>query len=129
MPEIVWKQGAENDLLQIFAELEDRRETLGEQFVMKLDATLESLRLHPKMAPMFEEPVRRLVVSSTGYGLFYSVEPRGIIIHGLIHLSRDPENHPGKDSTLASPGLNLRRRRVSGVGGRPPSSRHLPATP
>jgi plasmid stabilization system protein ParE len=91
MPEIVWKQGAENDLLQIFAELEDRRETLGEQFVLKLDVTLESLRLHPKMAPMFEEPVRRLVVGSTGYGLFYSVEPRGIIVHGLIHLSRDPE--------------------------------------
>ena len=29
MPEIVWKQGAENDLLQIFAELEDRLASLG----------------------------------------------------------------------------------------------------
>jgi plasmid stabilization system protein ParE len=91
MPEIVWKQGAENDLLQIFAELEDRRDTLGEEFVLRLDATLETLRVHPAMSPMFEEPVRRLVVGSTGYGLFYSVEPRGIIIHALIHLSRSPE--------------------------------------
>ena len=40
---------------------------------------------------MFEEPVRRLVIGSTGYGLFYSVEPRGIIIHTLIHLSRNPQ--------------------------------------
>lgn len=40
---------------------------------------------------MFEQPVRRLVIGSTGYGLFYSVEARGIIVHALIHLSRSPE--------------------------------------
>ena len=40
---------------------------------------------------MFDEPVRRLVVGSTGYGLFYSVEPRGIIVHELTHLSRNPQ--------------------------------------
>jgi hypothetical protein len=43
------------------------------------------------MAPMFDEPVRRLVIGSTGFGLFYSVEARGIIVHALIHLSRDPQ--------------------------------------
>ena len=40
---------------------------------------------------MFEEPVRRLVIGSTGYGLFYSVETRGIIVHALTHLSKNPE--------------------------------------
>jgi len=91
MPEIVWKQGAENDLLQIFAELEERGEGAGLRFVGKLDFTLGHLRAHPEMAPMFEEPVRRLVIGSTGYGLFYSIEARGVIVHALIHLSRDPE--------------------------------------
>lgn len=91
MPEIVWKQGAENDLLQIFADLEDFTEGAGERFVHKLDTTLQNLRAHPEIAPMFEEPVRRLVISATGYGLFYSVEARGIIVHVLVHLSRDPE--------------------------------------
>ena len=43
MPEIIWKQGAENDLLQIFAELEDRGEEAGVRFVRKLDFTLENL--------------------------------------------------------------------------------------
>jgi plasmid stabilization system protein ParE len=90
-PEIIWKQGAENDLLQIFAELEEYREGAGVRFVGKLDFTLSNLRTHPEMAPMFEEPVRRLVVGATGFGLFYSVEARGIIVHALIHLSRDPE--------------------------------------
>jgi hypothetical protein len=35
--------------------------------------------------------MRRLVIGSTGYDLFYSVEARGIIVHALIHLSKDPE--------------------------------------
>jgi plasmid stabilization system protein ParE len=90
MPEIIWKQGAENDLLQIFAELEESSEGAGGRFVGKLDFTLGHLRAHPEMAPIFEPPVRRLVIGSTGYGLFYSVEARGIIVHALIHLSRDP---------------------------------------
>ncbi len=91
MPEIVWKQGAENDLLQIFAELEQHTEGAGVRFAGKLDFTLGHLRVHPEMAPMFYEPVRRLVIGSTGFGLFYSVEARGIIVHALIHLSRDPQ--------------------------------------
>jgi hypothetical protein len=43
MPEIIWKQGAENDLLQIFAELEERGEGAGARFVSKIDFTLEPI--------------------------------------------------------------------------------------
>ncbi len=91
MPEIIWKGGAENDLLEVFAQLEDRGEGAGMRFLHKLDFTLGNLRAHPELAPVFEEPVRRLVIGSTGYGLFYSVESRGIIVHALIHLSRNPQ--------------------------------------
>ncbi len=61
------------------------------RFLHKLDFTLGNLRAHPELAPVLEEPVRRLVIGSTGYGLFYSVESRGIIVHALIHLSRNPQ--------------------------------------
>ena len=70
MPEIVWKQGAENDLFHIFAELENSSEGSGARFVQKLDFTLENLRLYPEIAPLFEKPMRRLVIGSSGYGLF-----------------------------------------------------------
>jgi plasmid stabilization system protein ParE len=52
MPEIIWKQGAENDLLQIFADLEDYRQGAGERLVGKLDLTLENLKVHPSIAPI-----------------------------------------------------------------------------
>lgn len=92
MADIVWKQGAENDLLQIFAELEARREGAGVEFVRRLDATLANVREHPEIAPMYQPPVRRLVIASAGFGLFYSVEARGIIVHAVVHLSRSPES-------------------------------------
>jgi hypothetical protein len=72
--------------------VEQHTEGAGVRFAGKLDFTLGHLRVHPEMAPMFEEPVRRLVIGSTGFGLFYSVEARGIIVHALIHLSRDPQS-------------------------------------
>ena len=91
MPEIVWKQGAENDLLEIFSSLDEHEQGLGEAFVERLDFTLANLRQYPEIAPIFEPPVRRLVIGSTGFGLFYSVESRGIIVHALVHLARNPE--------------------------------------
>ena len=83
MPEVVWKQGAENDLLEIFSNLYEHEEGSGERFVMRLDFTLANLRQHPEMAPIFEPPVRRLVIGSTGFGLFYSGESPGIIVHAF----------------------------------------------
>jgi len=92
MPEIIWKRGAEDDLLLVHANLEDARSGLGDRFVLKLDAVLDNVRNHPAIAPIYEPPMRRLVIGSTGYGIFYTVENRGIITHALVHLSQNPEN-------------------------------------
>ncbi|GDX11848.1 hypothetical protein LBMAG57_36200 [Verrucomicrobiota bacterium] len=48
--------------------------------------------------------MRRLVVGNTGYGVFYTTEDRGIIIHALIHLSQHPE------------GIRAKIRRLLGLG-------------
>jgi plasmid stabilization system protein ParE len=96
MVEIIWKRGAEEDLLRIFSDLEDFREGAGERFARMLDTTLQNLRNHPQMAPVFERPMRRLVASTSGYGIFYTVEQRGIIIHAVVHLSQSPETIRGK---------------------------------
>jgi hypothetical protein len=49
--------------------------------------------------------MRRLVIGSTGYGLFYSVEARGIIVRVLIHLSRvEWVNRPSNQTDLHAAG-------------------------
>ena len=91
-------------MLRIFAELEDFRTGSGETFTRRLDAVLQNLRSHPGLPPVFEQPMRRLVVGNTGYGVFYTTEDRGIIIHALIHLSQHPE------------GIRAKIRRLLGLG-------------
>ena len=91
MPEIVWLASAEHDLLAVFAELEKRRDGSGAELVVRVDAVLDHLRRHPELAPVYEPPIRRPVIATTGYGLFYSIQSRGIMVHALVHLSRSPE--------------------------------------
>jgi len=91
MADIIWKRGAEEDLVRVFSGLEEFRAGAGERFTRMLDDTLQNLRKHPHMAPVFERPMRRLVAGTSGYGIFYTVEPRGIIVHALVHLSQSPE--------------------------------------
>ena len=84
MPEIIWKQSAENDLLQIFGELEDRREGSGEGFVARLDVTLKQHSASSRNRAALRGTDRRLVIGSSGFGLFYSVQACGIIVHAPI---------------------------------------------
>ncbi len=83
MPEIVWLASAEQDLLAVFAELEKRRDGLGAELVACVDAVLDHVRRHPELAPVYEPPIRRLVIATTGYGLFYSIQSRGIMVHAV----------------------------------------------
>lgn len=91
MREIIWKSGAEGDLLSVFARLEEFHAGAGERLTHVLDATLQNVRNHPEIAPVFDPPIRRMVVARTGYGIFYTVEARGIIVHALIDLRQDPQ--------------------------------------
>ena len=91
MPEVVWTRAAESDLQEIFAQLDEVQEGSGQRFLSLMDAALELLRQFPEMAPPFDPPFRRLVLNAGRHGLFYAVEPRGIILHAVADLRRDPE--------------------------------------
>ncbi|MEA3210904.1 MAG: hypothetical protein QOE70_3961 [Chthoniobacter sp.] len=90
MPEIIWKRGAEADLLMVHANLEDVRSGLGDRFALQLDAVLDDLRNQRAIAPNYGPPMQRLVIGNTGYGVFHTMENRRIIIHALVHLSHNP---------------------------------------
>ena len=102
MAELVWTRAAESDLQEIFEQCEEAREGSGERFVSLLGAAVELLRQFPEMAPVFDPPLRRLVLNARHHGVFYTLEPRGIILHAVADLRRDPEE------------LRLRLRRITG---------------
>src|SRR3954462_3600576 len=91
MREVVWTRGAEADLQSIYDKLEEFSPGTGDRFLELIDAAIELLRQFPEMARMFEEPFRRLVVKDGRHGSFYTIEARGIILHAVADLRRDPE--------------------------------------
>ena len=90
MRDVVWTRAAEADLQRVFEDLERNREGSGERFLELLEASMQLLRQFPEMAPNFEAPFRRLLLNDGRHGLFYVTEDRGIVIHALADLRRDP---------------------------------------
>jgi plasmid stabilization system protein ParE len=102
MPDLVWTRAAESDLQEIFAQCEDAREGSGVAFMSLVDAALSLVRQFPEMAPLFDPPMRRLVLHGRRHGLFYTLEARGLVLHAVADLRRDPEE------------LRRRLRRITG---------------
>lgn len=88
--ELVWTRAAESDLQTIFESLDEAEDGRGERFLRLVDDALELLRHFPEMAPMYDKPFRRLLISSRIHGIFYCIEDRGILIHAVADLRRDP---------------------------------------
>ena len=90
MRDVVWTRAAEADLHKVYDDLERYHEGAGERFLSLLDASIQLLRQFPEMAPIFGAPLRRLLLNDRRHGLFYVPEDRGIILHALADLRRDP---------------------------------------
>jgi plasmid stabilization system protein ParE len=88
--EAVFLSGADTDLQEVYTILEERG--AGDAFLSAVDRKLELLRRFPSMAPAYEvEPLRKLRVGRTPYGIFYAVERTRIMVIAIQDLRQEPE--------------------------------------
>lgn len=85
-----WRPEAEADLVDAFRWYENRREGLGGEFLLSIDAAITELRKYPESGPLVADPLRRSLVRRFPYGVFYIVEREQIVILGIFHASRSP---------------------------------------
>lgn len=84
--EIVLLQGAQSDLLSIYA-------TRGERVYLKVDRSLGILRFAPEAGPLnFGESVRRLVVTKTTLGIFYTITGNRVLVGAVLDLRQSQES-------------------------------------
>ena len=88
--EVVWTRRAETDLQSAYEVLEARAEGTGERLLLVVDGALAMLRMFPEIAPHYDLPIRRMILGKTNYGIFYTVENRGIILLAIQDLRQDP---------------------------------------
>jgi toxin ParE1/3/4 len=81
---------AEADLAEAKSWYERKREGLGEEFVLCVEATLDHIRRVPAAATEVYPRVRRAVVRRFPYGVFYRVDPDQIAVLAVYHSKRDP---------------------------------------
>ena len=46
---------------------------------------------HPEAGPVQFGQFRRLLVARFPFAIFYTVEPKAVVVHGVFHSSRDPD--------------------------------------
>jgi hypothetical protein len=84
--EIVLLQGAQGDLLSIYA-------TLGEKVYLQVDKSLSILRAFPEAGPThFGERIRRLVVPKSYFGVFYSITGNRVLVGAVLDLRQSPRS-------------------------------------
>lgn len=62
----------------------------GSLFMRHLDMAFGQLRTFPESGPVVHRHYRRLLVPGYPCGIFYTIEPRGIIVLGTLDIRQDP---------------------------------------
>ncbi len=83
---------AEADLADAQRWYEERREGLGDDFLLCIEETLDRIRRNPEIYPLVHKDARRATVRRFPYGVFYRAIGRDIIVLGVFHGRRDPRS-------------------------------------
>lgn len=84
--EIILLQGAQSDLLSIYS-------LLGEKVYNRVDKALGILRVFPSAGPVhLGDNFRRLVVSKTALGIFYTLTGHRVIVAAILDLRQSPDS-------------------------------------
>lgn len=91
MSELVLLLSADLDIQEAFEYYEDYQEGQGAVFLRYVDTAFDQLRRFPESGARFHGSYRRLLIPRFPFGIFYTVESRGVVIAGVMDTRRDPE--------------------------------------
>lgn len=87
---VLIRRDAEEDLTEAFRWYEERREGLGGEFLLCIDAVLESISRHPSFYSVVHRQVHRALVRRFPYGVFYLTEDNRVVVVAVMHAKRAP---------------------------------------
>jgi toxin ParE1/3/4 len=91
---IVFRRGVGRDMAAAFRWYEAQRAGLGEEFLAAARSSFQSIQSHPEMHALVHGDLRRIVLSRFPYAVFYTVQPRRVLVLAVLHTARDPEIWP-----------------------------------
>lgn len=80
------------DIANAFQWYENQSVGLGDRFVENYWAAVDILRKSPLGFQIYRAPYRKVSINRFPYGVFYYVENEQVMITGVFHSARDPNN-------------------------------------
>jgi toxin ParE1/3/4 len=81
---------AEADVIEAALWYSLRREGLDVEFFYCVDAVVNAIERSPLQFPNVHKDIRRALVNRFPYGVYFTINNTDIIIHTVMHLSRNP---------------------------------------
>ena len=91
---VVYRRRVQHDLGDAFDWYELQRPLLGEEFLAAVQSTLRAIEQYPELFEVVHGEVRRAIISRFPFAVFYTVEPRRIVVLRVLHTARNPALWP-----------------------------------
>jgi plasmid stabilization system protein ParE len=87
---LIIRPEAEDDLKEAYSWYEDKRQGLGHDFLLQVDAGLNFVARYPDIHPIEYKGTRKHLIKRFPYKIIYLVENERIIVLAVIHGRRSP---------------------------------------
>ncbi len=87
---IIVSREAEADLLDAYSWYENSLEELGSNFIGEAETSFERIATHPELYEEVEKGIRRAVIHTFPYLIFYTQDAESVIVLAVIRASQDP---------------------------------------
>ncbi len=92
MLQVDYLAGADSDIQEHFNRHEDYRDGFGVELLLAIDEHVTYITEFPRIAPIYFETMRRLVMKRFPLGIFYENHPTRILVYAVLDLRQDEES-------------------------------------
>ena len=89
---LIIRPEAEEELSESYDWYERQRPGLGDDFLLRVEAALDSIRYDPEILPAIYKVARRKLIRRFPYGIFYAIGQNKISILAIMHTKRHPKH-------------------------------------
>lgn len=89
-PGLIVRPAAELDIKDAYTWFEERMPGFGAQFLTAVDEAMLLISREPEIFQKVYRALSRALIHRFPYGIFYTIEPNGIVVHSVMHTARQP---------------------------------------
>jgi plasmid stabilization system protein ParE len=89
--DLIIRSQAEVELAEAYDWYEDRVQGLGSEFLLAVDAVLQSVARNPRQYPVVYKKIHRALTRRFPYAVFFLVDRKQVVVLAVFHASRNPD--------------------------------------